>query len=149
MSESELGSRICMLREKKGMLQKQLAQMMGLKGNSISNWENGVSHPSAAQITQLCGVLNVSADVLLGIDRGAAEKTLDTFEQSLVNTYRALPSDMAGCVRILAITWQNTHYRLAETEQFLAAAEQLLQSHNLQDEWAEEKAGIKFNGDAQ
>ena len=94
-------------------------------------------------------MLNVSADVLLGIDRGAAEKTLDTFEQSLVNTYRALPSDMAGCVRILAITWQNTHYRLAETEQFLAAAEQLLQSHNLQDEWAEEKAGIKFNGDAQ
>ena len=66
MSESELGSRICMLREKKGMLQKQLAQMTGKvpgwnfnkylidrSGLSVTHYPSTVEPESTAFLGQL------------------------------------------------------------------------------------------------
>ena len=53
--------RIRYYRELMGMEQKELARLLGITGNSISNWEKGRSRPDINLIPQLCELLNVTA----------------------------------------------------------------------------------------
>lgn len=63
---SQLGDNLKNARKKKQLTQRQLADLIGAKHNSISNWENGVNKPDPDTIGQLCGVLGISANELLG-----------------------------------------------------------------------------------
>lgn len=60
-----LGENIKAARLKKGYTQKQLADMIGAKHNSISNWENDQNKPDPDMIDQLSGALGESVDYLL------------------------------------------------------------------------------------
>jgi transcriptional regulator with XRE-family HTH domain len=51
-----------------GFTQKQLAETIGVKHNTISDWENERTSPSADQIVLLCDKLEISADILLGTE---------------------------------------------------------------------------------
>jgi transcriptional regulator with XRE-family HTH domain len=54
-----LGYRIRTAREKAGIYQGKLAEMLGLtSGRIISNWENNVARPDADNIAKLCRALN-------------------------------------------------------------------------------------------
>lgn len=65
-----LGTNLKNARLKKGLTQKQLAEMIEAKHNSISNWENNQNKPDPDTLELLCGVLDVSVDYLLyGFDR--------------------------------------------------------------------------------
>jgi DNA-binding XRE family transcriptional regulator len=44
MSENLLAGRIAQLRKEAGMTQEQLGNALGLTYQSVSKWENGVSH---------------------------------------------------------------------------------------------------------
>lgn len=44
MSENLLAGRIVQLRKEAGMTQEQLGNALGLTYQSVSKWENGVSH---------------------------------------------------------------------------------------------------------
>lgn len=39
-----LGSRIAVLRKKRGLTQEQLAEQMGVSAQAVSKWENEFSH---------------------------------------------------------------------------------------------------------
>lgn len=61
-----IGSRIKESREAKGLLQSQLAQMIGVKSAGvISNWEQDVSKPDANKMVRLCEALGISLSYLL------------------------------------------------------------------------------------
>lgn len=63
---STIGERIKASRENKGLLQSELAKMIGEKSAGvISNWEQDVSKPNANKIIKLCEVLDVSPAYLL------------------------------------------------------------------------------------
>lgn len=63
-----IGEKIRELREARGFTQKQLAQKLGeSRGTLVSNWEVGASRPDCDRIVQLCHILNVTADELLGV----------------------------------------------------------------------------------
>lgn len=63
---SQLGTNLKNARKKNKLTQRQLADMIGAKHNSISNWENGINKPDPDTIGLLCGVLGISASDLIG-----------------------------------------------------------------------------------
>lgn len=63
----EIKNRIKELRVKKGLTQKQLAQLVNKSVTGLASWEQGLSEPSVNDIRALCEIFEVSADNLLGL----------------------------------------------------------------------------------
>lgn len=59
------GLRLKEARKAKGLTQKQLAETIGAKHNSISNWENDQNKPDPDTIELICGVLDIEPNYLL------------------------------------------------------------------------------------
>ena len=69
------------------MEQEQLGHACGLTGNSISNWERGVSRPDISLVPTICRLLNMPLYALFGMD----DPNLYTSEEkTLVSDYRAM-----------------------------------------------------------
>lgn len=60
-----LGKRIAVRRRQLGFKQNQIAEMLGISNNYLSNIENGRSIPSLEVFSKLCEVLQVTPDFLL------------------------------------------------------------------------------------
>lgn len=69
------GERLRAARKAAGMTQKYLAQKIGAKHNSVSDWENNKNMPDPDTIVLLCEYLDVGASYLLN-----TEKSNDTTE---------------------------------------------------------------------
>ncbi|HEY9060045.1 MAG TPA: helix-turn-helix transcriptional regulator [Pseudobacteroides sp.] len=61
----KLGSRIRIVREKKRLTQEQLAEMVELSNNYISNIELNRSIPSLDTLVKICNALEVTPDYIL------------------------------------------------------------------------------------
>jgi len=61
-----LGKNIYALRKKNGISQEQLAELIGVSRQTISNWELGETSPNSEQLIFLSKVLNVSIEKLIG-----------------------------------------------------------------------------------
>lgn len=59
-------------RKKLGMTTTQCAAELGITQPAYNQWELGVREPKFLMLKQLCALLNISADELLGIDRGTS-----------------------------------------------------------------------------
>jgi len=53
------GDRLRKARKDKGLTQKQLADLIGAKHNSISDWENNKNRPDPDTIEYICGALEI------------------------------------------------------------------------------------------
>ena len=62
---STFGSRLRISRKEKNLTQKALADVIGAKHNSVSDWENDKNMPDPDMIVSLCEALNVSPGYLL------------------------------------------------------------------------------------
>lgn len=56
------------IRRAQGMTQKDLADMLGITPNAISQWENGMRNPSLENVKRLADILHCTTDDIL---RGA------------------------------------------------------------------------------
>ena len=63
-----LNQQIHALRSAKRMSQVELARMLGVSKQSVSNWENDNIQPSIEMLIKLSKVFSVSTDYLLGLD---------------------------------------------------------------------------------
>lgn len=63
-----VGQRVKYYREKLGMEQMALAEMLGVKSNAISNWEHGRTRPDLNQIPKICKALGIGFYELFGVD---------------------------------------------------------------------------------
>ena len=64
-----LGRRIAECRKEKQFTQDELAVRLGITPQALSKWERSQSLPDIALLKELCGILGVSADYLLGMER--------------------------------------------------------------------------------
>lgn len=64
--------RLKTLRKEKKLTQKELAEQIGIKQNSYSDWETGKNEPSLENIIKLAKILDTTADELLGIDKSVS-----------------------------------------------------------------------------
>ena len=60
------GQKIKTARNAKGFTQKELADMVNAKHNSVSDWENDKSKPDMDTVELLCGVLDLNPASLMG-----------------------------------------------------------------------------------
>ena len=63
------------LRNKSGLTQNEIASKLGVSGQTILNWENGIYEPKINQLIQLADLFNVSVDYL--IERKRSEQSVD------------------------------------------------------------------------
>lgn len=68
------------------LTQKQLADRIGAKHNSVSDWENDKNKPDPNTIELLCGVLNISPNYLLNSN----SDDFSLYEKEIIKKYRAL-----------------------------------------------------------
>lgn len=60
------GERLKMLREKAGVSQQKIADMVGLTQQAVGKWENDKAEPDLATVTKLAEIFDCSTDYLLG-----------------------------------------------------------------------------------
>lgn len=60
------GQKLKLARKDKKYTQRELANAVGAKHNSVSDWENDKNKPDPDTIELICGVLDISASYLLG-----------------------------------------------------------------------------------
>lgn len=65
----DFGKRISECRQNLNMTQEMLAGRIGVTPQALSKWERGISYPDIPLLAQLCQVLDISADYLLGVDK--------------------------------------------------------------------------------
>lgn len=61
-----LGSRLREARKNKGLTQAELAKLLGKTPSVITNWENGTNRPDADLIGDICSILSITPNWLLG-----------------------------------------------------------------------------------
>ena len=57
------------LRNKSGLTQNEIATRLGVSGQTILNWENGIYEPKINQLIQLADLFNVTVDYLVERER--------------------------------------------------------------------------------
>ena len=65
MNDYAFGNFLCMLREKKGMTQAEIAQALGVTPAAVSKWENGSSKPRVEVLFKLAEMLEVRPEELM------------------------------------------------------------------------------------
>jgi len=84
------------IRQSKSLTQRQLADLVGVQHNTISDWENMRTSPDTDEIRKLCNALMVSADELLGTQKEPAAIDgggLSEKEAELMRLLRMVPKE--------------------------------------------------------
>ena len=89
---STMGERIRKAREKKGLQQKELAEIINVKSSGvISNWERDMNKPDSENMIKLCDALDISLSYLLDYF-GKTDFECTLSEQEYIKKYRSLDS---------------------------------------------------------
>lgn len=93
----EIGRRLLACRLGKGLTQRSLADTIGVSTTQWSKFENGINRISADQLAAVCAMLEISADVVLGLQPApgtvtAADPDMDQQARRLMAIFRALPA---------------------------------------------------------
>lgn len=68
---TDIGKKISELRKRKDMTQMELADLMGISYQAVSNWERGNTMPDISKLGELAGILEVSVDTLIDSEKEA------------------------------------------------------------------------------
>ena len=61
-----IGQKICKFRKEKNMTQLELADSLNISFQAVSNWERGQSMPDISKLPEICEILDITIDELLG-----------------------------------------------------------------------------------
>lgn len=64
--EISIGENIRRLRQKKGITQEQLAEVLNISNAAVSKWERGGSFPDITMLFPIADYFGVSVDELMG-----------------------------------------------------------------------------------
>lgn len=96
MKDQKFRENLVFYRKQKGLLQKTLAERLGVSASAVSNWESGINYPRLDTVYNICDELEISISQLLEID----ESKYSREEQELIHAYKQNPS-MRGAIRKL------------------------------------------------
>lgn len=72
------GKKLVLLREKKGITQEKLSEILNVSRQSVSRWENDISFPETDKLIKLSKLFECSTDFLLNEDiQGDEENSID------------------------------------------------------------------------
>lgn len=94
---TELGTTLVHLRKKKGLSQKQLANILGVTSSAVAMWEKNKRRPDIDMVKKIAIYHGVTTDTLLDMQEIAcSEEYLDEdarIEHDLLKTFRLLDKD--------------------------------------------------------
>ncbi len=104
-----LANNIAKLRKKRGLTQKELADMLYVSNKTVSKWERGAGYPELEQILKLAEILGVSLDTLVCAKRYGitiagniltdSVKMIDFFpEKGMLANIVSVSRAVGGCV---------------------------------------------------
>lgn len=88
MTKEEIAAILKDSRIKSGLTQKQAAELVGKKQQTIASWESGQSQPDANTLFVLFDIYNISVDEAFGFKKNLTE--LDSDEYPVIAKYRRL-----------------------------------------------------------
>ena len=88
--KEEVAKNLVYYRKKSGMTQKELADRLGVKHNSVSSWEKGVNAIDIDTLFSISSILGLSVNDLYGKYKFTEENFTER-ERELVARYRARP----------------------------------------------------------
>lgn len=92
----ELGERISLYRRNRNLTQEELAARMGVTPQAVSKWERKQSFPDATMLPELCRILEVSADLLLGTEKNIfSEKNDPIISEEVMRRLRTCENPLA------------------------------------------------------
>lgn len=87
-----IGDVISQSRQNKQMTQEEFASRLGVTPQAVSKWERGIGIPDITLVEGICTVLNINANMLLGIkDSHVIENGNAVMEQEIKNNMFAEP----------------------------------------------------------
>ncbi len=88
MNSEKVGIFIAEERKKKGLTQKQLADLLGVTDKAVSRWETGKGYPDIEILKAISETLEVSINELLSGERLAEERIIESAEEHIVYAFR-------------------------------------------------------------
>jgi transcriptional regulator with XRE-family HTH domain len=119
------GGKIKEARKAKNLTQKQLAEKIGAKHNSVSDWENNKNKPDPDTIELLCGVLDITPNYLLSLET----VEFSPVEKLLIKKYRSLDPHGQDMVDTILVK----EYERASKYGKLTAPATIIEFHPKQD----------------
>lgn len=86
-----IGKKIKQARIDRNMTQMNLADAMGVSYQAVSNWERGNSMPDISKLGDLCAVLHITVNDLLGIEAPVVEKAMAQEELTIEELAEVAP----------------------------------------------------------
>lgn len=92
-------NRLRLLREERGLTQKQVAEALKINPRTYASYENNEREPNSEILISISNLFDISVDYLLGLDDARVFKhevvqkvpeQLSTAEMDLINAYRTL-----------------------------------------------------------
>ena len=118
MNDYNFGNFICMLRERKGLTQYEVASMLNVTPAAVSKWENGISKPRVKVLFQLADILGVKAEELMAGIKRINERyeyltKIDSYTSTSVKVKRLL-AVVIDCLMAVLVSWLSiaTIYKL-------------------------------------
>ena len=101
-----LGERIKSERNKKGISQAALGDILQITQQAVAKWEKNQSEPDTRALKEMANLFGISLDCLLGLEVVTNEGVqLSGEEQRLINVYRSLSDDTRATLWSLLGTW--------------------------------------------
>lgn len=93
----KIGKYIAGKRKSLGMIQKQLAEKIGMSDKSVSKWERGICLPDVSVYLELCGILGISLNEFLA----GEDIEIDNIEKKSEDTLIQITKDSGRKQRYL------------------------------------------------
>lgn len=84
----KIGKQIKILRNRDGVTQDRLAEVLGVTSQAISKWENEIGYPDIEYIVPIANFFNVTVDALFEHDRNECEKKINEYCEKLDEMHR-------------------------------------------------------------
>lgn len=129
----DIGHKIKTLREKKGLSQKELAQLLNISQAAVSQFENGSSPPKITTLEKIALVLNTNIQELLGWNKTQSiQDNLSNLPDDIIFDYENAPVHLSA-KQILDARWNLTfttdEYSIEELELIRQFANLIKSSH--------------------
>ena len=93
MDTKKIGIFLKELRNKKGMTQEQLGEMVGVSNKTISRWETGNYMPPVDCLNMLSDIYNISINEILAGERASGDAFTKIAEQNITVSLKVLEKD--------------------------------------------------------
>lgn len=88
--KEEIASNLLFYRKRANLTQKELAERLGIKHNSVSAWENGANSIDVEILFKICEILDVSVNDMYGSYSRVTELTFTAIEIDFISKLRKI-----------------------------------------------------------